>query len=181
MTETDILDVIRGDPWMMHVLQTAATRELPDWMIGAGFVRNKVWDHLHGFVHEQVRTPDIDLVYFDPSDVREETEKAHDRHLNELFPAPWSSKNQARMHVVNGNAPFTSTTDGLAHWVETPTCVAVTLHGGELKLIAPHGIDDLVNLVIRKSPLFENEQFFRERVAKKQWLETWPKLQLITG
>ena len=66
MNDGEILDLIRADPWMIRVLGAAAALGLPDWMIGAGFVRNKVWDHLHGFANAEVRTADIDLIYFDP-------------------------------------------------------------------------------------------------------------------
>ena len=61
MTEQDILDLIAKDEWMMGVLRTARSLHLPDWMIGAGFVRNKVWDYLHGYENIEVPTADIDL------------------------------------------------------------------------------------------------------------------------
>ena len=32
---------------MMNVLNEANKLNLPDWVIGAGFLRNKVWDYLH--------------------------------------------------------------------------------------------------------------------------------------
>lgn len=179
MTENDILDLIARDPWMMQVLETAATLDLPDWMIGAGFVRNKVWDHLHGYVSDRVDTADIDLIYFDPSDLSELAEKEYDEILREQIDVNWSTKNQARMHVVNDEEPYTSSTDGLAHWVETPTCVAVTLDDDVLRLIAPHGIDDLVNLRVTLSPAFTRKiELMKERIEKKKWLEKWPKLKV---
>jgi uncharacterized protein len=178
--ESSILDLIRADPWMMRVLNASAALDLPDWMIGAGFVRNKVWDHLHGFANAEVRTADIDLIYFDPADVRESTEKDYDRRLRAVCDVNWSAKNQARMHAVTGDAPYTSASDGLAHWVETATCVAVTLRDGELRLIAPHGIGDLVGLIVRRSPMFTRDiGVLRERAASKRWLETWPRLRLL--
>ena len=42
MTEKDILDLIKRDKWMMDVLRVAEKLNLPDWIIGAGFIRNKV-------------------------------------------------------------------------------------------------------------------------------------------
>jgi hypothetical protein len=180
VNESDILDLIRGDAWMMRVLRAAAGLDLPEWMIGAGFVRNKVWDHLHGFANAEVQTADIDLIYFDPGDVRESTEKAYDRRLRAVCDVNWSAKNQARMHAVTGDAPYASAADGLAHWVESATCVAVTLQGGAPRLIAPHGIGDLVGLIVRRSPAFTRDiGVLRERVAGKRWLETWPRLQVV--
>jgi hypothetical protein len=153
-------------------------------MIGAGFVRNKVWDHLHGFSNDEVQTADIDLIYFDPATPDEEREKIYDRRLRDLCAVKWSCKNQARMHnatvnKANRSAPYASTTDALARWVETSTCVAVTLRGGNLALIAPHGIDDLARLVVRQNPLFEGStEDFLARVTQKRWLEKWPSLRM---
>jgi uncharacterized protein len=180
MNDGEILGLIRADPWMMRVLGAAAVLGLPDWMIGAGFVRNKVWDHLHGFANAEVQTADIDLIYFDPTDLRESTEKAYDRQLRAACDVNWSAKNQARMHEVTGDAPYTSAADGLAHWVESATCVAVTLQGGALRLIAPHGISDLTGLIVRRSPGFARGiGVLQERVASKRWLETWPRLRVV--
>ncbi len=180
MNDSDILDLIRADPWMMRVLRAAGSLDLPEWMIGAGFVRNKVWDHLHGFSNAEVQTADIDLIYFDPADVRESTEKDCDRQLRAACDVNWSAKNQARMHEVTGDEPYTSAADGLAHWVETATCVAVTLQGGALRLIAPHGIGDLAQLIVRRSPAFTGDiGVLRKRVADKRWLEKWPRLRLV--
>ncbi len=78
MREEDILALIASDTWMMSVVDAAARLDLPQWMIGSGFVRNKVWDHLHDVTRPGVETADIDLIYFDPANTREETEKACD-------------------------------------------------------------------------------------------------------
>jgi hypothetical protein len=181
MNEHDIIELIRRDPWMMRVLRTAATLELPDWMIGGGFVRNKVWDHLHGFNREQVDTNDIDLVYFDPLNADEAFEKELDRQLREKIDLNWSTKNQARMHTLNNNDPYESTLHAMAHWPETPTCVGVALADTDVRFFAPHGIDDLVNLRIRMCPLYRGGiEKVCERVEKKHWLEKWPKLQFVT-
>ncbi len=47
MTEQDIIQMVKNDEWMMNVLTEANKLNLPDWIIGAGFLRNKVWDYLH--------------------------------------------------------------------------------------------------------------------------------------
>lgn len=179
MNERDILTLIQKDMWMMDVLTTARSMNLPDWMIGAGFVRGKVWDYLHGYTE---RTPlaDIDLIYFDSADISEETEKKYELQLSEILSVPWSVKNQARMHIVNSEAPYTSSEDALAHWVETPTCVAVYLdEHKKLHLVAPHGIEDLVHLRVTPSPAYTRSlDLYRERITKKAWKQKWPKLQI---
>ena len=61
MTEKDILDLIKRDKWMMDILRVAEKLNLPDWIIGAGFIRNKVWDYLQGYNKSRVDTVDIDF------------------------------------------------------------------------------------------------------------------------
>ena len=180
MQESDIVLLIESDPWMMSVIQAAGQLGLPDWMIGAGFVRNKVWDHLHGVQRPIVDTADIDLIYFDPTDVREETEKAYDACLRAKMNVPWATKNQARMHIVHNAEPYASTFDALSRWVETATAIAVTLDCNRVKLIAPYGVSDLVNLIVRPTPFFKDRlQTFHDRVTAKQWLVKWPKLSVV--
>ena len=68
------------------------------------------------------------MVYHDPSCPGPAAETAAEARLKELVPGLlWSVRNQARMHVRNGDAPYDSTADTLRHWLETPTAVAVRL------------------------------------------------------
>jgi hypothetical protein len=182
MTEQDILKLIESDEWMMQILRVARDEKLPDWMIGAGFVRNKVWDHLHGIDNEEVQTADIDLIYYDPTDTSEETEKEHDTNLGKKMNVNWSTKNQARMHKKhNRQGQYTDSTEALSEWVEIPTCVAVQLDTQDaLRLIAPHGISDLVNLIVRPTPAHrDNLSRYWQRIKSKGWEEKWPKLTIL--
>ena len=70
-SEGDILALIGEDLWMMGVLRAVRQLQLPDGWVGAGFVRRKVWDTLHGF-KEPTLLNDIDVLFFDPNDLREE-------------------------------------------------------------------------------------------------------------
>ena len=178
MNENHIKDLVLEDKWMMDVLKAARSLDLPDWMIGAGFIRNKVWDYLHGLDQPTVLS-DIDLIYFDPNNTSEDQEKEYDRRLNKLFPAPWSTKNQARMHSVNGNDPYLSSEDALAHWIETPTCTAVKLLADDsIQIIAPHGLEDLLSLQVRPSPNVKDLEVYKQRIEKKNWKNIWPKLEI---
>jgi hypothetical protein len=179
-SEQDILDLIAADPWMMDALRAVRALALPDWWIGAGFVRGKVWDALHGRAE---RTPlaDVDVIYFDPADLRESTEDALQARLRTAMPGvTWSATNQARMHGFHGDAPYRDSVDALSRWTETATCVAVRLRDdGTLELAAPFGIDDLVGLVVRPTASGHARiDVFRERVREKRWLEKWPRLRV---
>ncbi|WP_342563959.1 nucleotidyltransferase family protein [Paenibacillus sp. FSL R7-0345] len=182
--EQDLLQAVKEDPWMMDILAAVSTLGLPDCWVCAGFVRSKVWDLQHGF---SSKTPlaDVDVIYFDPDDLREETEKIREARLREIDSSvPWSVKNQARMHVINGLAPYTSSTDGMAHFPETATALGLALTPQDgLRLSAPHGIRDAIGLVVRPSPFFtatpQLQSVYEQRVAKKNWRAVWPLLQVV--
>ncbi len=181
MSNKDILTLIKDDPWMMDVLSRAEKLNLPDWIIGAGFVRNKVWNHLHGYTDQNINRTDVDLVYFDPKGNDYEADKKLAQKLKAETGIDWEIVNQQYAHTWNNLPPYKSTEDALSQWPETVTAIGVILRNGELQLIAPHGVEDLVNLIVRPTPMFlDRADFIKGRVAKKQWLQKWPKLKLMT-
>lgn len=179
MTEQDILKIIENDKWMMDILHVAQKFNLPDWMIGAGFVRNKVWDYLHGYKNEKVLTRDIDLIYFDKNNIDENKDIQLSKEAKEETGVNWEIVNQAYTHKWHNREPYKNTEEALADWVEIPTCVAVSINNeGKLQLHAPHGIDDLVNLIVRKNPTCSDSSLYESRVINKRWKEKWPKLNI---
>lgn len=166
----------------MDVLQTARSLRLPDWCVCAGFIRSKVWDHLHGFARTHL--PDVDVAYFDPNHTEESAEKEYEKILTGLDSSvPWSVKNQARMHTKNGHVLYTSTADGLSNFPEVCTAIGAYLDSyGQVKLVAPYGVDDLVNLVVRPTPLYMSQdkyEIYAERVGTKGWNARWHRLRII--
>ena len=178
MNEDEIRNLIANDEDMMEVISLVNKLDLPDYLIGAGFVRNFVWDKLH---HYDNVTPlnDIDVVYFDPLHIDKDLEKQYEDYLNSQKAGNWSVKNQARMHLKNSHEPYISTLDAISHWTETATAIGVRLNKkGEVEIIAPYGIQDLVNLIIR--PITNTDlSIFRERVTNKKWLTKWPLLKVL--
>jgi hypothetical protein len=175
--------LVRTDPWRMNALTAARDLGLPDGWIGAGFVRALVWDHLSGRA-TPTRLDDVDVIYFDPANMDEATEKAHNEKLKLLLPSvPWSCKNQARMHLKFGAGnPYKDTEDGLRHWLETPTAVALRLDGeGNFHLLAPFGLTDLFAMRIAPTPYarLNRPDQYRGRVLSKPWRSQWPKLEII--
>jgi hypothetical protein len=167
--------LIAGDPWRMQVLRTVRALDLPDWAIGAGFVRSRVWDWLSGDARTTMPT-DIDVLYYDAENLDPARETVFEGRLNEALPAPWSVTNQARMHVENDEAPYASTEDALRHWLETPTAVAVRLSADdEIGVLAPWGLDDLFTMTVRPTPSGRAKfDVYRRRIAAKNWAATWP-------
>ncbi len=193
MTEKDIINLIKKDKWMMDVLKTAESLDLPDWWIGAGFIRDKVWDFLSG--HKE-RTPlnDVDIIYFDKNDFHSseadsystKIEEEYQEKLNKIMPEiDWSVTNQARMHLFHHTAPYNNSKESLSEWSETATCIGVRIEKDNLIILAPHGIRDLVSLIVRPNPAYKklyshDPGIFERRVKEKRWKEKWPKLKILT-
>lgn len=178
----ELQTLLLADPLRMQALKAVRALQLPDGWAGAGLVRDAVLDHLHDYGQRPV-TGDVDVVWFDAERCDPALDAQLQSKLNLLSPGfDWSVKNQARMHLRNGDAAYLSTENALSHWPETATAVAVRLtDDGLIEIIAPFGLDDLFELRLRPGPGFEGEKVnvFRERVVGKRWLERYPLLELI--
>jgi uncharacterized protein len=184
LNEEEIISLIKEDRWMMKVLETVKLLELPDWWVCAGFVRSKIWDTLHHF-RERTPLPDIDVIYFEPTNLDESKEKNLEECLQSLMPnTPWSVKNEARMHLKSKMPPYTSSVDAISKFPETATALGVKLDKrGHVLLTAPCGISDVVNLQVKPTPYFtmnnERIDIYEDRLLKKKWKSTWSNLQLL--
>jgi hypothetical protein len=124
---------------------------------------------------------DIDVVYFDRENLSEERDHSLENTLRlQTGNEKWSVKNQARMHVKNENPPYKSTYDAIAHWPETATAVGAMLDSNnDIKIISPYGLEDLFHMVVRRAPLFQNKEYYINRVKSKDWISQWPRLKII--
>ncbi|MGY0216489.1 nucleotidyltransferase family protein [Endozoicomonadaceae bacterium StTr2] len=170
--------LIRQDTHRMQILAAVSTLKLPDCWVAAGFVRNRVWDYLHGY--QPTTLNDVDVVYFDSNNPDPQQAQEYQAKLQAQMPEViWEVKNQAAMHQRNGHAPYSNTADAMSYWPECETAVGVRLKDdGEIELIAPFGVQSLVSghltyNVRRERALFES------RIERKQWLQHWPKLQVV--
>ena len=177
-----LVELLDRDPVRSHALAMVQSLRLPDCWIGAGFLRNAVWDHLH----VRVTSPpagDVDVIWFDPTRADAATDAALEERLGTMAPSfDWSVKNQGRMHLRNGDAAYTSCSDAMRHWPETATAIAVQQAGGRgYNFATPFGFDDLFGLVIQPTPEFAGPKrpIFLARIAEKAWLTTWPLLRMV--
>ncbi len=180
--DDDILALVAGDDWMRGALEAVAGLGLPDAWIGAGFLRGAVWDRLHGYA-ERTTLGDIDVIYHDLGSLEPAADEALERRLGAALPwLPWSVRNQARMHLKNGDPPYRSSADALAHWLETPTAVALRLDAAAgPKLLAPLGTRDLLGLMVRPTPHARTQRLaaYRARLTAKNWPAKGPRLRVI--
>jgi len=173
---SDIVHLIKADSQRMKVLEAMASLQLPDCYVAAGFVRNLVWDYLHGF--ECTPLSDVDVIYFDPAQAFLVDDLQH--RLSALLPhVNWQVKNQAIMHVRNGDEAYMNSTDAMMHWPEKETAIGVKLtENNSIEVAAPFGLTSLFDGCIsynNKRPL----SVFEQRVQSKNWLTTWPKLKVV--
>jgi hypothetical protein len=168
---------------MMDVLSAAKSLQLQDWWVCAGFIRSKIWDVLHGYP-QRTATPDVDVIYFDASDLDEAVEKKLEGELRALNPnVPWSVKNEARMHLIDQALPYASSVDAISKFPETATALGLTLdHNDHVVLAAPCGIDDVIHMKVKPTPFFagskEKMKHYESRIAKKDWQRTWPLVRI---
>ena len=172
--------ILRSDPVRWRILDLVRSIHLPDCWVGAGFVRNAVWDHLHDRAPSPL-TGDVDVLWFNA----DQADPAEDARLNAVLGSldpsvKWSVKNQAKMHLRNGDDPYASAVDAMRFWPETATAVAARKNGqGLCEVAAPLGLHDLFGLVLRPTPQFacRRREISSQRIRAKRWLEVWPLLR----
>lgn len=173
--------IIRRDPERLRLLRLVRDLELPDSWIAAGFLRNAVWDFLHDRTARQVYD-DIDVIWFDVSCASADKDAAlEDELARQEASVRWSVKNQARMHLRNGDTAYRDAADAMRHWVETSAAVALRIDAMDrISFSTPLGTDDLFEMIIRPGPRFRGDKhpIFDARITEKRWFENWPRLQL---
>jgi hypothetical protein len=179
----DLMALLRADPERLRIIALVHSLHLPDCWIAAGFVRNALWDSLHGRAPSSP-SGDIDVIWFDPSQQNADADLRIESRLNALDASiEWSVKNQGRMHVRNGDTPYQSAFDAMRFWPETATAVAVRCtDNGDLEFAAPFGLEDLYAAIVRPTPRFaaEKRAQFDDRLQRKKWLSRWPALRIET-
>jgi hypothetical protein len=177
----ELAELVSADDWIMGLLRAVRSIGLDDWCLAAGVIRNKVWDHLHGY---RARTPaaDIDVLFFDAVRIDASYETAVERRLSTLVPSVrWEAVNQATVHHYTKDPPNRSIDEAMSRWADPVTAVGVCLTpADEIRVVAPLGLEDLFTLTVRPNLVAPNAAaLYRERVVTKRWAERWPKLTII--
>ncbi|MCL1161722.1 nucleotidyltransferase family protein [Shewanella chilikensis] len=177
VSETEAVELIKNwlkqDRMRMQALECVANLGPIDAWLAAGFVRNLVWDKLHGTVS---RLSDIDVIYYEPNDTSEVTDKAYEAKLVAALDLPWSVKNQARMHLKNNHQPYVSVSDAMSYWPEQQTALAVRLRAGELQLLNLFPLGPLLALELSPNPK-STPGVFESRLKAKNWLADYPLIK----
>lgn len=175
-------NIIRSSPELMTMLRDARSLDLKYWCIGAGAIRNYVWDSIQGNAYTIPN--DVDLIHYDndlssPCDL-ELTEKIN---LASNYHS-WEVTNQARVHEWyesqhgQNRRNIRSINEGVSTWPEYCTAVGVSLRKDDSLIIyAPFGLGDLLEFKVRHNPLWTDIQVFEKRLSKF-CKRRWPLLDI---
>ncbi|AHV96236.1 nucleotidyltransferase family protein [Paenibacillus sabinae] len=156
------------------------------YYIGAGCLVQTVWNELTG------RPPlygisDIDIVYFDSTDLSYEAENKVVERGKRLFaklPFPVDIKNQARVHLWYperfgvGLTPYVSLEAAIDSWPTTATSLGVRKEAdGIWRIYAPFGLEDLFRLIVRPNKTLVTESTYYAKAEK--WRSRWPELTVL--
>ena len=184
--QRDILfDIVRGEPLVYGPLETARAFALPQWRLVAGVIYNTVWNALTG------RPPgngirDVDLFYFDDSDLSWEAEDRVIREGEKVFshsPIPMEIRNQARVHLWFPDKfglavePLRNGDASLARFSAKTHAVGLRLEADDsLDLSAPFGLDHIFSFQVIPNRVLHNEPGYNAKAARASTL--WPELTI---
>lgn len=185
--EARVRAILAASPRFCAALAALAEAGPPGAWLGAGAVRDRVWHALHQRPGEPDDS-DLDVAWHGPADPS--LDEGWTTRLRVRLDAPWELADQARYGAPSAEA-------GLARWPETATCIAARVRPqasaatrnsafptdpdpadpAAVELVAPHGLADLVGLVVRPSPGFDPAAW-RARLATKQWRRRFPWVRI---
>lgn len=173
-----IKNILSTKQKIFSALEIVRKVDLNDCWIGAGFIRNSIWDYLHD-QETPITNSDVDVIFYNSKDTSLEYELYLENKLHDLNPDfPWSVKNQARMKLKY-NLSYSTCIEAISFWPETATCIAARLNNeNSIEIISAYGCDDLLNLILRPSPKIDPSVFIN-RINEKDWLKKWPKLRVV--
>jgi hypothetical protein len=181
-----VLEILQEHVALAELLERVRELALPRCYVAGGAIPQILWNHFHRFDRNHGLL-DFDVVYFDAQDLSAEREATIQARLGEplpRFPVRIEAINEARVHVWYeadfGKAiePFTGTEDAIYCFPTTASATGVTVGpSGEWKLFAPHGLTDLLGLVVRANKVQITEDRYAEKCAR--WSKFWPRLTIV--
>jgi uncharacterized protein len=187
-TEPDASDVVRldrivmGSPVLAPILRQWTKIALPDCWLVAGAITQAVWNDAFG-LDPEYGVADVDLVYFDASDLSEDSEAAHAARIAGLFAdlgVKIDVKNEARVHLWYSAkfgyeiAPYTSTRHAISTFPTTATATGVQ---PGLIVSAPFGLSDLFDKIVRPNKVQITRAIYEAKVNR--WRAVWPRLTIV--
>jgi hypothetical protein len=190
--ERTFLDAVLRNEFVAAIVKKMRGSVLPQWYLSGGCLFQTVWNIEHGF-EPTAGILDYDLFYFDAADLSPQSERVVGREIAEAFghlPVSVEVRNQARVHLwyeEEFGAPcraFARCEDGIDGFLATCCSFGLrTTDSPAFHVYAPHGFDDLFNLVVRPNPArtIESSELSSAYEAKtRRWTHVWPRLKVMS-
>ncbi|MDB5162481.1 MAG: hypothetical protein JWO54_967 [Candidatus Saccharibacteria bacterium] len=180
-TAEDIVAVLAANESFVSFLKLIDSQVQHPWCVFGGQLRNIVWDHIHENTHP-TQSKDIDVAIFAPDSKL--LELSLQNILYSHIPAyHWDIENFAYSHNDNNDTPYSTLDEGLSKQLMTIMSIGATLDsGGNIRLIAPLGAEDLLTCTIRPTPIIyehpERISMIIDKIEAKHWKQQWPLLQI---
>ncbi len=178
-----LIEMVRSEPVLMDVL--AGIADLPEGLLVAGALYNMVWNRLTGRP-SLAGISDIDVFYFDPTDISYEAEDMVIRRLGSRFahlPLPVQVRNQARAHLWFEQkfgarfTPLSSAAEMIGRYASRTHAVGIRPVDGRLDLIAPFGLDDIFSFRVVPNHVLDNRVTHETKAARLK--SVWPELTVL--
>jgi hypothetical protein len=178
--------IVQADEDLMAFLGIARSLGLPQWRLVAGSLYQTVWNHLTG-KPRGTGIKDYDLIYFDDSDLSWEAEDEVIKRAEATLAGRWpvEVRNQARVHLwfeQRFGLPYprlASADESLNHYAAIVHAVGIRLEpDGELDIIAPFGLKDVFDMIIRPNPSRRDDPGLTAKAEKARMI--WPELSVIS-
>jgi hypothetical protein len=180
------LDIIWRDELVREALKRARDLDLAQWRIVSGALYNTVWNSLTG-KPSGYGIKDVDLFYFDASDLSYEAEDQAIRRGEKVFASlsrPVEIRNQARVHLWfekhfgQSYPPLSSSEEGIDRFASKTHAVGVRLMPDDtLDLYAPFGLDDIFSFRITPNRIIDNSRTHMEKAERAA--ANWPEISVV--
>jgi len=177
--------IVAANPLFAPFLARWSSIALPDCWLSGSTMAQTGWNLRLGLPPAH-GLADIDLVHFDAADLSHEGEAREAQRIRALFadvPLRIDIKNQARVHLwyagTFGNPipPYRSIAHAIATLPTTASAVAIRPAADGLAVLAPFGLTDLLDCLVRPNKAQITRILYEAKVAK--WRTRWPGLTVL--
>ncbi|MBT2246146.1 nucleotidyltransferase family protein [Sphingobium sp. BHU LFT2] len=177
--------IVAASPILRTILDRWASIDLPDCWLSGSAIAQTAWNVAFGLSPEY-GLADIDLVYFDDTDLSEEGEARQAARIRYLFPdlPIWiDAKNEARVHLWYEAKfgypilPYQSSEHAISTFPTTAGAVAIRPGVAGLSIFAPFDLNDLLSCTVRPNKAQITQDIYEAKVAR--WRACWPALTVI--
>lgn len=173
----DTLDMLTAQPMMEELIETSVKADLPNWSIVGGLIRDFSWGIFFG---RSITPRDIDLIYYDDTDISPETDWEIENSLQRISGLPFRVRNQARMHIFNNEDRYCSVVDAMSKFPTTVSAIGITSDGNRVPVIfSVFGYESLFSPSFQITPHFfrsERRDDFLNYLERNSLRQRWPEV-----